>query len=100
MNIEKIIICIFTNYHRKLIEISQARAGTRGFRAPEILLKCRDQTTSIDIWSAGVIMLCILTSRYPFFTSPDDLASLAEISTVFGTKEVKFRGIFSEIPKF
>lgn len=64
------------------------RAGTRGFRAPEILLKCPVQTTAIDIWSAGIIFLCILSTRYPFFNSPDDLASLAEIAAVFGTQQL------------
>jgi len=65
------------------------RGGTRGFRAPEVLLKCYNQTTAIDVWSAGVILLSILSTRYPFFSSPDDLASLAEIGALFGTKEVK-----------
>eukprot|EP01117_Protostelium_nocturnum_P005075 TRINITY_DN1837_c0_g1_i2.p1 TRINITY_DN1837_c0_g1~~TRINITY_DN1837_c0_g1_i2.p1 ORF type:complete len:522 (+),score=158.65 TRINITY_DN1837_c0_g1_i2:330-1895(+) len=74
--------------HIKQKVLHAPRAGTRGFRAPEILLKCQNQTTAIDIWSAGVIFLCILSTRYPFFNSPDDLASLAEISAVFGTKEV------------
>lgn len=64
------------------------RAGTRGFRAPEVLLKCPNQTTAIDIWSAGIIFLCMLTMRYPFFNSPDDLSALSEIAALFGTKEV------------
>jgi len=64
------------------------RGGTRGFRAPEVLLKCQNQTVAIDIWSAGVMLLCILSTRYPFFSTPDDLGSLAEIAAIFGTKEV------------
>ena len=31
------------------------RAGSSGFRAFEVLLKCQNQSTAIDIWSAGVI---------------------------------------------
>jgi cell division control protein 7 len=65
------------------------RGGTRGFRAPEVLLKCHHQTIAIDIWSAGVILLCILSTRYPFFTAPDDLVSLAEIAALFGTQELR-----------
>jgi len=65
------------------------RGGTRGFRAPEVLLKCHNQTVAIDIWSAGVILLCILSTRYPFFTAPDDLVSLAEIASLFGTQELR-----------
>jgi len=65
------------------------RGGTRGFRAPEVLLKCQNQTVAIDIWSAGVMLLCILSTRYPFFATPDDLGSLAEIAAIFGTQEVR-----------
>lgn len=46
---------------------SAARSGTRGFRAPEVLLRNPDQTPAIDVWSAGIILLCILTGRYPLF---------------------------------
>eukprot|EP01119_Soliformovum_irregulare_P005349 TRINITY_DN17119_c0_g1_i1.p1 TRINITY_DN17119_c0_g1~~TRINITY_DN17119_c0_g1_i1.p1 ORF type:complete len:440 (+),score=54.24 TRINITY_DN17119_c0_g1_i1:71-1390(+) len=65
------------------------RGGTRGFRAPEVLMKVKHQTVAIDIWSAGVILLCLFSTRYPFFLSPDDLHSLTEISAVFGTRELK-----------
>lgn len=39
------------------------RAGTRGFRAPEVLLKFFKQDFAIDVWSAGVILLTLLTRR-------------------------------------
>ena len=64
------------------------RAGTRGFRAPEVLFSAWNQTPLIDIWSAGVVLLSILTQRYPFFKSPDDLTSLCEISTIIGTEKL------------
>ncbi|PRP85956.1 cell division cycle 7-related protein kinase-like [Planoprotostelium fungivorum] len=78
---------------RKSRVMHAPRAGTRGFRAPEILLKFQRQTTAIDVWSAGVIFLCVLSGRYPFFNSPDDLASLAEIAAVFGTEKLKRLGM-------
>ncbi|KAF2268507.1 kinase-like protein [Lojkania enalia] len=65
------------------------RAGTRGFRAPEVLLKCTQQNTSIDMWSAGVILLTILSRRFPFFHSADDIDALLEITTIFGRKKMK-----------
>ena len=65
------------------------RAGTRGFRAPEVLFKCTSQTTKIDIWSAGVILLTILARRFPFFNSADDVDALIEIATMFGVKRMK-----------
>lgn len=65
------------------------RAGTRGFRAPEVLFKCTQQNTSIDMWSAGVILLTLLTRRFPFFHSADDIDALLEITTIFGRKKMK-----------
>ena len=65
------------------------RAGTRGFRAPEVLLKCTAQTTKIDIWSAGVILLTILAQRFPFFNSADDVDAMIEMSSIFGKKKMK-----------
>ncbi|KAI9676870.1 MAG: hypothetical protein M1817_006709 [Caeruleum heppii] len=65
------------------------RAGTRGFRAPEVLFKCTAQTSKIDIWSAGVILLTILSRRFPFFNSADDIDALIEISTIFGARKMR-----------
>lgn len=65
------------------------RAGTPGYRSPEVLLKYPHQTTAVDIWSAGVIMLSILSGSYPFFRAPDDITALMEMITIFGTDELK-----------
>uniref|UniRef100_A0A671XR10 non-specific serine/threonine protein kinase n=1 Tax=Sparus aurata TaxID=8175 RepID=A0A671XR10_SPAAU len=63
------------------------RAGTPGFRAPEVLTKCPSQGTAIDVWSAGVILLSLLSGRYPFFKASDDLIALTQIMTIRGSKE-------------
>jgi cell division control protein 7 len=68
------------------------RAGTRGFRAPEVLFKCTEQTTKIDIWSAGVILLTIMSRRFPFFNSVDDVEAMIEIATIFGQKRMRAAG--------
>ncbi|KAI4109229.1 MAG: hypothetical protein L6R37_000660 [Teloschistes peruensis] len=65
------------------------RAGTRGFRAPEVLLKCTAQTTKIDVWSVGVILLTVLCQRFPFFNSADDVDALIEIASIFGQKQMR-----------
>ncbi|RDL31775.1 Protein kinase-like (PK-like) [Venustampulla echinocandica] len=65
------------------------RAGTRGFRAPEVLFKCTNQTTKLDIWSAGVILLTFLSRRFPFFNSADDVEAMIEIATIFGVQRMK-----------
>jgi len=64
------------------------RAGTRGFRAPEVLMRAPNQTTSIDVWSVGVCLLCLLTRRYPFFNSPDDITGFLEIACVLGSNRL------------
>ncbi|XP_062843481.1 cell division cycle 7-related protein kinase [Trichomycterus rosablanca] len=63
------------------------RAGTPGFRAPEVLTKCPNQGTAIDVWSAGVILLSLLSGRYPFFKANDDLVALTQIMTIRGSRE-------------
>ncbi|SAL98183.1 hypothetical protein [Absidia glauca] len=73
--------------HRKSIKAS--RAGTRGFRAPEVLFSVTHQTVAIDIWSVGVILLSLLTGRYPFFIAHDEADSLIEIACLFGSTEMK-----------
>ncbi|KAJ3313847.1 hypothetical protein HDV04_001408 [Boothiomyces sp. JEL0838] len=65
------------------------RAGTRGFRAPEVLFKVIHQTRAIDIWSVGVILLSILTGQFPFFQSTDDVEAMLEISHIFGKQKMK-----------
>ena len=65
-----------------------ARAGTPGFRPPEVLLKYEHQITAVDMWACGVIMLCILSRTYPFFRAPDDVTALAEITSLMGTDAV------------
>ena len=57
------------------------RDGTKGFRAPEVLLKVVHQTTAIDIWSAGVILLSMLCGRFPVLSHSDDDVALLEITT-------------------
>jgi len=61
------------------------RAGTAGFRSPEGLLKSPDQDTGVDVWSAGVMLLSMLSCRYPFFRAQDDMAYLAQILSLLGT---------------
>ena len=65
------------------------RAGTRGFRAPEVLFRSTKQRKSIDIWSAGVTFLIMCTRQYPFFNSADDTDAIVEIAAIFGHTEMR-----------
>ncbi|VVC43323.1 Hypothetical protein CINCED_3A002342 [Cinara cedri] len=70
-------------------EMKAPRAGTPGFRAPEVLLKYKYQNTALDIWSVGVIMLEAMSRCYPFFSAENDSTCLAEMITVFGDRAIK-----------
>ncbi|XP_075155343.1 cdc7 kinase isoform X2 [Haematobia irritans] len=70
-------------------EIHASRAGTPGYRPPEVLLKYPDQTTAVDVWASGVIFLSVLSSVYPFFKAPNDHVALAEMVTIFGDKAIR-----------
>jgi len=72
-----------------LPHLHAARAGTPGFRPPEVLLKCQTQTVAVDMWAVGVVLLSILSRSYPFFRAPDDMTALAELMTLCGTKQVQ-----------
>ncbi|KLO14549.1 kinase-like protein [Schizopora paradoxa] len=75
---------------KDLRPVSKAnRAGTRGFRAPEVLLKCNDQSGAIDVWSAGMILLFFLTGKFPLFQSNDDIEALMEIASIIGKKRME-----------
>jgi cell division control protein 7 len=65
------------------------RAGTAGFRAPEVLFRSTHQTQALDIWSAGIILLCILSGRYPFFKAADDNMAIMQLISLFGTEAVR-----------
>eukprot|EP01125_Pyxidicula_operculata_P005975 TRINITY_DN2089_c0_g1_i1.p1 TRINITY_DN2089_c0_g1~~TRINITY_DN2089_c0_g1_i1.p1 ORF type:complete len:347 (+),score=13.01 TRINITY_DN2089_c0_g1_i1:10-1050(+) len=72
----------------ELLSQKGPRAGTRGYKAPEVLLRVSKNTTAIDVWSSGVILLSLLSGRTPFFEACADLRSLAQIMIICGTQEV------------
>lgn len=39
---------------------------------------------AIDIWSAGIIFLSLLSGRYPFFKATDDTVAIMQLITLFG----------------
>lgn len=70
------------------------RGGTLGFRPPEVMLRCTDQTTAIDLWAVGVIFLSFLTGRYPFVKVNDDLEVLHVFTYLLGYERMQ-RGAYS-----
>lgn len=72
-----------------LAQVRAPRAGTQGFRPPEVLLKVPAQTTAVDVWAAGVVLISVLSARYPFFRAPSDCAALAELIDLLGTRPLQ-----------
>merc|ERR1719320_1862508 len=65
------------------------RSGTRGFRAPEVLCRTWHQGCALDVWSAGIILLSLLTKIFPFFQSPNDVTALAELVHIVGRRALQ-----------
>lgn len=86
LTVSSYLDCIHALYCRPSVKAN--RAGTRGFRAPEVLFKCEDQTPAIDVWSAGIILLSLLTRRFPMFNANTDMESLLELTLIFGHKKM------------
>lgn len=57
---------------------------TLWYRAPEILLGCREYSTGIDIWSVGCIMGEMINGR-PLFCGESEIEQLFDIFRVMGT---------------
>lgn len=51
-------------------------------------MKVEKQGTAIDVWSAGIIMLCTMARRYPFFRASCDMTALAELMRLFGAAKI------------
>ena len=44
---------------------------------------------AVDIWSVGVIFLCILSGHYPFFKAQDDNTAIMQLISLFGAELVR-----------
>ena len=56
-----------------------------------MLTKVIHQTTAIDIWSCGIVFMCILSRRYPLFfqkSSQNEYYELMEFCSFFGSDYV------------
>lgn len=55
------------NLIHKLKSYNRSRTGTRGFIAPEIIFDINRNSTKSDIWSAGVLLFCLLYQQKSYY---------------------------------
>ncbi|CAN1333808.1 Cell division cycle 7-related protein kinase [Linum perenne] len=60
--------------------------GTKGFRAPEVLLRSLHQGHKVDSWSAGVTLLYLMIGNTPFYGEPDQ--NMKEIVKLRGSEDL------------
>ena len=61
-----------------------------GWPSPATAVSVRvTYAAAVDLWSVGVILLCILSGRYPFFRAQDDMTALIQIMRLMGTAACK-----------
>ncbi|EKX40815.1 hypothetical protein GUITHDRAFT_75261 [Guillardia theta CCMP2712] len=62
-------------------KIPKGTMGTRGYRAPEVVMGSQHQTTAVDVWSAGVILLNLLCRKthFQWFRHDNDNLATMEI---------------------
>ncbi|XP_062098592.1 uncharacterized protein LOC133804446 [Humulus lupulus] len=60
--------------------------GTKGFRAPEVLLRSLHQGQKIDIWSAGVTLLYLMMGKTPFTGDPEQ--NMKDIAKLKGSENL------------
>ena len=65
-----------------------AMPSVPGWPSPETAV-CVTSAAAVDLWSVGVILLCILSGRYPFFRAQDDMTALIQIMRLMGTAACK-----------
>ncbi len=49
------------------------------------------QTPAVDVWAAGVVLLSLITQRYPFFYVPqrDSATALVQIASITGARPLR-----------
>ena len=71
------------------------RTGTKGFLAPEVIFHSNFQSTQVDIWACGVILLSFLAKRFPIFNlnvfsqiNEDIIKEIEPLIIVFGREKI------------
>uniref|UniRef100_A0AC35TVF7 Protein kinase domain-containing protein n=1 Tax=Rhabditophanes sp. KR3021 TaxID=114890 RepID=A0AC35TVF7_9BILA len=69
-------------------KFSYCKSGTNGYRAPETMLMCLDQTTKLDIWSAGATVLSLMCRLPSVFRYDNEFEGIYQYGTILGSNEM------------
>lgn len=64
-------------------------AGTKSYKAPELLLGCRQYGPAVDVWAAGIIMANLMFGCPSFFNAGDVQGVLARHTQFFGPRRMR-----------
>jgi len=77
------------------IGMSKGRIGTRGFLPPEVIFQHKNQTSAVDLWSAGIIFLGFLTQRMPVLNlnkfskiTDETIKELVPLIIIYGREKI------------
>lgn len=68
--------------------VNHTIAGTRYFKAPEILMEYRAYSYPVDMWAFGCLFAGMIFKRHYFFQGGDDHEQLTVIAKVFGSEKL------------
>lgn len=62
--------------------------ATRSYRAPELILDCKNYTNKIDVWSAGCVLAELLLHGRPLFNGNSGEEILEQITAIVGMPRI------------
>jgi len=68
--------------------IKGERAGTPGYRPPEVLLSVPEQGPAVDVWAAGVVIASLVARRSPLLPGRDNGRQLAMAAALVGPERL------------
>eukprot|EP00698_Gefionella_okellyi_P017960 TRINITY_DN5336_c0_g1_i2.p1 TRINITY_DN5336_c0_g1~~TRINITY_DN5336_c0_g1_i2.p1 ORF type:complete len:266 (+),score=45.28 TRINITY_DN5336_c0_g1_i2:262-1059(+) len=65
------------------------RVASLYYKGPELLVGYQTYDYSLDVWSTGCVLACMIFNAEPFFWGDDNIDQLAKIAEVLGTADLR-----------
>ena len=69
-------------------QVDRVFGGTKGYRSPEVMLDCAVVSPALDMYSIGIMLLCLLLGKTKWFLQATKEKGLAELVSTFGYHSV------------